>query len=252
MLVFNSDLDNTLIYSYKHEIGIDKKCVELYQNREVSFITEKSLELLREVKNRMLFVPTTTRTVEQYQRINLGVGDLDYALVCNGGVLLVNGQEDSAWYEESRKLVWDCQSELEKARAYLEKDIERSFEIRTIMALFVFTKSNAPVKTAARLKEVLDLQLVDVFYNGVKVYVVPKKLDKGSAVCRLKDRLKAGQIIAAGDSEFDIPMLQAADIAIAPAALAEQYRIKEDVVVMKDDGIFSDQLLEYIKEWECR
>ena len=73
-MVFCSDLDNTLIYSYKHEIGSDKKCVEIYQGREVSYMTNRSCELLRQVRERMLFVPTTTRTVEQYGRVTFGHG----------------------------------------------------------------------------------------------------------------------------------------------------------------------------------
>ena len=83
MIIFHSDLDNTLIYSYKHEIGSEKRCVELYRGRELSYMTEKSLELLERIRERVLFVPTTTRTVEQYDRIRLGTTRAAYALVCN-------------------------------------------------------------------------------------------------------------------------------------------------------------------------
>ena len=31
MQIVHTDLDNTLIYSYKHEIGGPKTCVEIYQ-----------------------------------------------------------------------------------------------------------------------------------------------------------------------------------------------------------------------------
>lgn len=37
-----------------------------------------------------MILPTTTRSIEQYKRINLGVGMDRYALVCNGGILLDN------------------------------------------------------------------------------------------------------------------------------------------------------------------
>ena len=90
-----------MIFSYRHEIGKDKRCVEIYQGREISFVTEKTYGLLKKLKEKALFVPVTTRTVEQYRRIDLGVGTLPYALVCNGGVLLANGQEDESWYLES-------------------------------------------------------------------------------------------------------------------------------------------------------
>lgn len=45
MQIVHTDLDNTLIYSYKHEIGGPKTCVEIYQGREISFMTETSHRL---------------------------------------------------------------------------------------------------------------------------------------------------------------------------------------------------------------
>ncbi len=38
MIVFYSDLDNTLIYSYRREIGGKKRCVEVYQGRDIHTI----------------------------------------------------------------------------------------------------------------------------------------------------------------------------------------------------------------------
>ena len=90
MVLFYTDLDNTMIYSYKHEIGVEKRCAEIYHEREISYITKETYRLLQKIKakeEQLVMVPTTTRTTEQYQRIHLGIGDLPYALVCNGGVL---------------------------------------------------------------------------------------------------------------------------------------------------------------------
>lgn len=64
------DMDNTIIYSYKHDIGEKKLNVELYNGREISFISERTYSLLKEVNDKMLIVPTSTRTEEQYRRIN--------------------------------------------------------------------------------------------------------------------------------------------------------------------------------------
>ena len=97
MIIFNTDLDKTLIYSYKHDIGNDKLCAEIYQGRQVSFVTRRTAELLKRVNETVLLVPTTTRTLEQYVRIDLGIGTPHYALVCNGGILLTDGEEDSGW-----------------------------------------------------------------------------------------------------------------------------------------------------------
>lgn len=244
MIIFNSDMDNTIIYSYKHDIGKDKICAEIYQEREISFITAKTKELLEKVVDTVLMVPTTTRTIEQYERIDLGIGAFKYVLACNGGVLLIDGQEDPHWYQDSLKLASEAKTEIQKAIKLLENDINRNFELRYINELFLFTKSSQSEATISLLKGQLDLDKVDVFNNGVKIYVVPKKLDKGTAVIRLKEKLRADYVIAAGDSEFDIPMLEEADYAIAPKDLFEYGSDK--IKLVEDNELLSERALEEV------
>lgn len=249
MIIFNADLDNTLIYSYRHDIGERKICVEMYEGREFSFMTEKSHQMLKEITKKVVFVPTTTRSIEQYQRINLGVGMPKYALVCNGGVLLVDGKEDEAWFRTSQKLAEDSRESLKKAEKYLETDESIDFEIRKIKGLFLFTKSRNSQKTVMELKKILDLSLVDVFHNGAKVYVVPKKLSKGMAVKRLREKLKADKVIAAGDSTFDITMLEEADYAIMPRCLEGKCKTKGETAILDRTDVFSDDVLVLVKSF---
>ena len=112
----------------------EKIAVERYQGREISYITEKTYRLLKQIKEQFLVVPTTTRTKEQYDRIDLKAGAFPYALVCNGGVLLVKGERDEAWYRVSKELASEGMRELYKARGLLEKEALRKFEIRLIDA----------------------------------------------------------------------------------------------------------------------
>ena len=248
MIIFNTDLDNTMIYSYKHDIGSNKRCAEIYQGREVSFVTERTDKLLKAVNDTVVLVPTTTRTMEQYVRIDLGYGTPHYALACNGGVLVVNGVEDEGWYKESFERVENCQCELAEAEEVLECDENRTFEIRNIRDLFIFTKSSEPQRSVEKLQNSLNTELMDVFYNGVKVYAVPKGLSKGIAVRRFKEKLGADTVIAAGDSEFDLSMLNAADIAIAPPDFPEMEKLTAKTFVMQHEGIFSEFVLEKVLE----
>ncbi len=250
MIIFNVDLDNTLIYSYRHNIGDRKICVELYEGREVSFMTDHTQELLKKISKRVRIVPVTTRTVEQYRRVRLGLDAVPYALVCNGGVLLADGREDEQWYIESLRLVLPCAQELEKAECILTEDAYRCYDVKNIKHLFLFTKSSQPDVSAGKLRESLDASLVDVCQNGSKVYVVPKKLNKGAAALRLKKKLKANKVLAAGDSAFDISMLECADLSFAPAGLAFGGRDGSRAVRVDDGestGVFSDLVLEYVE-----
>lgn len=246
MVIFHTDLDNTLIYSYKHDIGEGKRCVELYQGREISFITQETYRLLKEVQRDAVIVPTTTRTIEQYNRIDLGAGAFRYALTCNGGVLLVDGKEDKDWYHKSLELISDSEQELCKAMAILEQDKRRSFDLRLIKKLFVFTKCEEPESVVGELKGVLDVGVVDVFHNGVKVYVVPKILSKGNAIDRFRSYIGANSAIAAGDSEFDISMLEAADYGIATPELVQKHDFPAHVKCPPADRLYAEAVLERV------
>ena len=247
MTVFHSDLDNTLIYSGRHEIGEEKLPVELYEGREVSFVTRTSLSLLREIRERAVFVPTTTRTEEQYGRIDLRTGTPEYALVCNGGVLLRGGEEIPDWYDQSMELIRESRPELVRAERWMQEAPGRILEVRNIRGLFLFTKSSRPSEMAEQLKERLDPALTEVFRNGNKVYVIPGGLDKGSAVRRLRTYIKADTVLAAGDSGFDVPMLEEADRAYAPEALFGTGRMGKHVRKI-GQGVFSDEMLHMVLE----
>lgn len=254
MIIFNTDLDNTIIYSYKQDIGKDKINVELYQGREISFITPKTFQLLQKINEKILIVPTTTRTLEQYSRIDLKLSGFKYALACNGGVLLENGVEDIQWYNASRESVENSQQQLNTAVKLFENDPNRTFEVRNLRELFVFTKSSQPKLTVEMLKQQLDTNILDIFYNGVKVYAVPKILNKGNAVKRLQKMLGADTIITAGDSEFDIPMLNVADLGLAPKKLVDISKdcglpLNNNVEIMAENQLFAESQLERVLQF---
>ena len=117
----------------------------------------------------------------------------------------------------------------------LGQDENRCFEVRNIKGLFIFTKSEKPFTSVMRLKERLDESLTDIFSNGAKVYIVPKRLNKGMAVSRFQKRYPSDLVIAAGDSEFDIPMLNEGGKGI-----------KGHITYMRGRKLFSEEGLEYI------
>lgn len=279
MNVFFMDLDNTLIYSYKTVMSyessknlpdarIDRRLswkqesahqepmpvkskdwlnVEIYQGREISFITKRTHELLLELKKHALIVPATTRTNEQYGRIDLQAGAVEYALTCNGGVLLHNGKSVDAWFQQSRHLAESSREEMRRAITDLESDKNRIFEIRWIEEMFVFTKCRYPELAVCSLRETLDARLVDVFSNGQKVYVIPKSLNKGNALVRFRDYIGAEKTLAAGDSIFDLSMLGQADIAAAPADYEAVMPMSgSQIHCMKGKKLFSEEMLEFM------
>lgn len=51
------------------------------------------------------FIPVTTRTIEQFQRITLFQNEIipEYAITSNGGNILHNGKQDVTWNKEIKK-----------------------------------------------------------------------------------------------------------------------------------------------------
>ena len=243
MVVLNLDLDNTIIYSYKHDIGTDKINVEKNQGREISYVTCRTRDLLTALNKKVLIVPTTTRTQEQYERIDLKIGNIKYALICNGGILLENGKRNEEWLKETKRLIEKSRKELEKACLELEREEHRYFEVRYIEELFVFTKCSESDSVVKALKKKLNTSIVNIFNNGDKLYVVPYNLDKGTAIKRFRKYVEADRTIASGDSEFDVSMVCEADIGIVPNGFKKAYNIRNNVMEMKGSRLFSEELL---------
>lgn len=205
-----SDLDGTLIFSAKRRRAGDI-VVDSLRGEPVSCIAPRQAELLPELRR---VIPVTTRSLEQYRRIRFPEGfSPEYALCGNGGILLVNGVPDADWTSRSLAAYRECERELERFRVLLENDPDRCFEIRLVDGLFLFAKSGNAALTLERLGTG---ERCECFAHGRKVFVIPKKLSKGLAVRALAERLglTRGNIVCAGDSLVDVPMLNEAGTAL--------------------------------------
>jgi hydroxymethylpyrimidine pyrophosphatase-like HAD family hydrolase len=67
-VLFASDLDNTLIHSYRVAEGRDI-CVETRDGKKLSFMSPEAHGILKDIAAKCTFVPVTTRSLEQYRRL---------------------------------------------------------------------------------------------------------------------------------------------------------------------------------------
>lgn len=204
-----SDLDGTLIFSASRR-GVGDFVIELKNDEPISCITARQAELFPRLTN---VIPVTTRSIEQYRRIEFAKFGFKprYALCSNGGTLLVDGEVDEEWSRWSLGITAECAEELSRFRELMERDPRRSFEVRLVDGLFLFTKSSEPAETLNYLGQG---EMCESFFTGEKVYTVPKKLGKGAAVKRLAECLGLSEFAAAGDSLMDLTMLNAAKTAV--------------------------------------
>jgi len=248
VILFASDLDNTLIYSYKKAAGTDI-CVESKDGKELSFMTPNAYSRLQHIADKMVFVPVTTRSLEQYRRIRLlKDSHPKYALTSNGGILLVDNKIHEEWYKETKELIKDSMDELIKGINILRNDPNVYMDVRLIDEIFVFTKTKNITESIADLQQRLDMNKVNIDSNGEKLYILPNSLTKGIAVERLKEVLGVNFVICAGDSYFDVPMLKVADIAVVPRySNIDSHLNSENLVISESEGMeFGDRVLETV------
>ena len=212
--LFACDLDNTLIHSYKHKMDGDI-CIEIYNGREQSFISSRAVDLLKEIAKKILFVPVTTRSIEQYKRIQWLEGTTpEFAVVSNGVNLLHNGEIDLIWRKDFYKKIRPYADELQIKFKKLSQN--KNFTIcRIVDESFLFLKCSDDADIIKIAEEIQGDTNLIVEYSGRKIYLFPPKLNKGEAVLKLKEIFKPAKTFAAGDSSIDIPMLNVADIAFA-------------------------------------
>lgn len=244
-MIFLSDLDNTLIFSYK-KLSAENVCVERKDVKELSYMTPYGAELFLRVVKQCVFIPITTRSIEQYQRIVFPCGYVpEYAICDNGGTLLINGEPDPVWRQEFENEYKLCCKELDSCRKFLESRPEIYFEIRNVDSTFLFTKSHTPAKTIEAMEKAVPPSGTVRLNNGDKIFSIPKGISKKRAELKIRSMLGAEYTAAAGDSIFDIDMLSAADIAIVKHGEISD-KVVNKIQITETDTNDPDFVLKYI------
>ncbi len=218
-----SDLDRTLIYSAAAlQLPMPDAeaprllCVEVYDHKPLSYVTETAAELLVELAGSTVFVPTTTRTREQYHRIHLPGPAPRFAICANGGHILMDGESDPDWQRTvTRRLADECAS-LAEIRAHLISAADPAWLLKErvaedLFAYLVVDRAQLPPDWRQELAEWAEPRGWSVSLQGRKIYVVPRPLTKSAAMREVPRRTGATLTLAAGDSLLDADLLLAAD-----------------------------------------
>lgn len=232
-LVVTSDLDRTLIYSASalDLRGEDRHaprlvCLEVYKGKPQSFVTQAALEGIAALTAAGVLVPVTTRTVEQYRRIQLPGPAPAFAICANGGRLLVDGVEDADYRTRLLDRVAQSSAPLEQVWDILGRHATVGIEpapfvksLRQADDLFCYAVAHerAPLSWVEDLAgQVADLGW-GVSVQHRKTYLVPAALTKVHAAHEVMERSGGTRLLAAGDAHLDTELLAAADAGIRPA-----------------------------------
>ncbi|MFF1839674.1 HAD family hydrolase [Streptomyces sp. NPDC058231] len=250
-----SDLDRTLIYSTAAlQLAMPDAdaprllCVEMYGNKPLSYLTETAAALLDQLARTTVFVPTTTRSREQYQRISLPGPAPKFAICANGGHLLVDGVSDPDWQDRvARRLADECAS-LAEVRAHLVSTADPAWLLKErvaedLFAYLVVERSLLPADWVRELAEWAEPRGWTVSLQGRKIYAVPRPLTKSAAMHEVARRAGATLTLAAGDSLLDADLLLAADRAWRPGhgELADTDWSAPHIDVLAERGVLAGE-----------
>jgi phosphoserine phosphatase len=220
------DLDQTLIYSRSafrlpaEAPAPDLLTVEYLDGEPLSHVTRRAGGGLRELAQAATFVPVTTRTLEQYRRVDLGV-PIAYAIAANGGHLIVDGIPDPDWAARVKARLAASGRPLEEVRVVASRLAEQGSWVRTIrdadgFFVYLVATGREHIPDLSGLAQELAADGWTLSVQGRKVYLVPAALTKEAALAEVVARAGTRWLAAAGDSLLDRGMLAAADVAVRP------------------------------------
>jgi len=264
-MIFASDLDRTLIYSRKLIEDTDNEIilVERYDGKELSFMRKRALERLKGISEKMLFIPVTTRTIEQYKRIFI-IEDYikpTYAITSNGGNILKNGEVDEQWREIINNKVNSLTPHETVKEKFLKSFSHISWINKMILRDNLFYSVHFEKQTDINLTELEGFRKWaednhwKVSLQGKKLYIVPEPVNKWDAVLYIKNIENKTKVISAGDSYLDYPILINADHAICPShgelkLLIDNKKVKKNHIKMTiSEGIgASEEIMEIVRK----
>jgi len=215
MIMLACDLDNTIIFRKPNPLH-DYVPAEYLDGKPLTYISRRALELFQNIDRHVEFVPVTARSMEEYARIAVFADRPPrYAITSLGGVILKDGKMDAEWEKRRDAIMRPVRETL--GRVYLTfKGEGRASRIRMVDESYLFLKSDCAEDLEPEIRGLCEDSGLNILRRGKKIYITPMGINKETAALALREELAAKIMVAAGDSDSDIGMLNAADYALVP------------------------------------
>ena len=226
-MIYFSDLDRTIICSKKLiQENENPICIEYIDDNEISYISQDIINKVDALNTSKIFIPTTTRSIEQFKRIDFkkfGI-NFKYAITSNGACILKDGEVLDSWKEHidllkenSTKLDILIKDYKEKFSKDIELYINKFRIVEDNFFYIVLNKDITNIDFLNDFIEHLEKHGWVYFKNYSKVYFLPKGMTKENAITFLvENELKSPTFNALGDSNMDAGMLSMATKAYIP------------------------------------
>ncbi|MEA2234667.1 MAG: hypothetical protein QOD83_4483 [Solirubrobacteraceae bacterium] len=226
-VLFASDLDRTLIYPLRSlPMGQSATVIEHHHGRGVTVATDEALRALRELAARDAFVPVTTRSRMQLERISpvWQLAVQGWAICSDGATLLHQGSVDPDWCAQVDDIC-AASAPLEEGLEVFKREVGSPGTASWVATLYdcdrrflyaTIVDAEKPVGLEERAQLAFAPLRWKALRHGRKLYAMPAGIGKGPAVRYLCERLGVETLLAAGDSVLDSEVMRDADVAWCP------------------------------------
>lgn len=221
MTLFASDLDRTLIFSprFLGETPVEE-CVlmESLGERPIAYMTKVAFERLQEVIKSYQFIPVTTRNREEFRRLP-AFQSVEYAIVNNGGTILINGVEHEEWTRHIETKITELSLTHQEIKEEFDRYYPDAFKVTRLSdeLIWVFVQEiEKELPDFASVQQSFLDKGWKVEKTGRKVYIIPHFLSKWAAVAYVQKLLGIPSVIAAGDSRMDYDLVYGARKSFIP------------------------------------
>ena len=192
-LVWFTDIDDTLIHSKrKIKDTSDYIVVEELNKKPQSFMSKYNYNTFLRINEEIPVIPVTTRNYNQYKRLDF-LSEQGFAIIDNGATILVDGKPDKKWANYIN-LSYEKEDLIELENK-LKKD--HNIKIRNYDGFYLVINKNKNLPA-------LEFSGYTTYYTERKIYIVPNKINKESAVSYLiENYFKEYTIVTSGDSSMD-------------------------------------------------
>ena len=227
-MIYFSDLDRTIICSNKllkeNEEAI---CIEYVDNKETSYISNEIIENVKLLNSTKLFIPATTRSLEQFKRIQFNKFGINfkYSITSNGAHILKDGEILDSWKEEV-KLLKSMATEMDilvdeynnKFSELINPRIQKFKVVEDNFFYLVLNKDNkSDITFLNDFIKYIESNGWQYYKNCSKVYFLPKGITKENAIeFLIRTEFNNEKFNALGDSCMDAGMLSIANKAYIP------------------------------------
>ena len=230
------DIDDTLIYSDRYDIGDDKICVEKYKNFR-SYMTKYSYEKINELSDNpnIEIIPITTRTKEQYDRIDFP--KFNNVIMENGAIIDSTIIDNREWYEKSRRLSEKYKDNFLDIITFVESYYKLKFPINFVDDFFIVMRGTYAEFIMKYIPTNIGLKCIQ---NNSKVYIIPEYLTKVNAIKRFKKYIEN-----INNKEFNNVVVSAGDNVFFDYCMADE---STDFIYSFEGNIYSDVILKNLVE----